>query len=344
MNIPPYQLFLYVLQAIAGGMGIINVGLATLHQINPVITLVVAGISFSLSYLAHALATASGPTVTGIAGLAAPLLPGPDGWPPIPKPLPSPPPAPGQPGQPGQAVAAAAMLAALMLLLPSAAHAQFSVACSPQPISYTAGAGGKVPAYACWIKNVGPAAGTLEPADLYAAVLPLKPIEPGVATSLIDADIGKLPQSKLVKGLQIASALGGVAYGAISGSFTIPLAVGLISQNLPAGIKIIQGTVPSAGAYTSRQLTGPVTLMPGASTVAIVFVARNKTPAPISTVIPASAPPATPPAPAPSVAAAPAKIALVSQGCPAFTAASTFHEPPSVSEASSGPTMFLPAV
>ncbi len=169
----------------------------------------------------------------------------------------------------------------LVLLIAAAvsANAQVSVACSPQPMASTSSIAEKAMGqWACWVTNDGATPYVLTPSRLYAAVIELRPISPAVATQILTDAINHLPQSKFVKIGQVAIALAGIGATVYTGNAQWSLIGGIVGQNAPKAIQVIANEIPSAAPFIGGQLTGPVTLVPGADLPApiVVYAAKRK--------------------------------------------------------------------
>jgi hypothetical protein len=153
---------------------------------------------------------------------------------------------------------------------------QVSVSCSPQPMAATKSIGEQTMGqWACWLSNDGTMAVTVTPARFYGAVIQLRPVTPAVAQQIIADSINRLPQSKVVKIGQVGLALGGIAASLYTGNAQWSLIGGLVSQNAPKMIQVIENEIPSAAPFTGGQLTAPVTILPGADIPPVVVYAMK---------------------------------------------------------------------
>lgn len=174
-----------------------------------------------------------------------------------------------------------AMVLVCVSLMASSAHAQINAACAPQPSAATASLGKvAIGEWGCWVSNDGPAPAILTPAKLYQAIIgagKISPVTPAVAQQILSDSVGRLPQSKLVKVGQVGLALGGIAASLYTGNAQWSLIGGIVSQNAPRMISVIQNEIPSTAPFVGGQLSGPVTIIPGADVPPItVFAMRTK--------------------------------------------------------------------
>lgn len=168
-----------------------------------------------------------------------------------------------------------------LVALVNSAGAQVLVAVSPQPQAVMNSL--HVRSMGMWtvfVRNNGPAARTLSADDVMIAALPIRPIAPENAVTVLNDRQSHSTPAKLAKAASLASQLTGIALGLVSHANLswaagLTLGGGAAQQLLP----ILTGEVQSTAPFTSGLLTQPVTLAPGATARFTVFADKTKSPA-----------------------------------------------------------------
>jgi len=188
-----------------------------------------------------------------------------------------------------QLAKALGLIALILMVLVTGARAEVTVACTPQPMAVMNALHVKTMGmWTCFLKNKDAAAGrTVRVADVYTAVLSIRPIDPANAILVLSDRQAHSTASKVVKALTLAAQGGGIALGFLSKSnvaWATGLAIG--GAALPQVITIATGEVPSTAPYTQSLLAAPVELAPGGDAVRTVYAAKQKDPAPVTVAIP----------------------------------------------------------
>lgn len=168
------------------------------------------------------------------------------------------------------------------------ASAQVRVACTPEPLAVMNSLRVKsMGQWALFMRNDGDTARTIQPEEIYMAIISIRPIDPASAITVLSDRQSHSTAARVVKVLSIAGQLAGVGLALASkANATVGTALAVGSGLLQPVINIATGEVPPTGAFTVNLLASAITLPAGGAATRTVFASKQHAPAPISVVLP----------------------------------------------------------